>query len=126
MTQTVERPIGGPASESTRELLARRRSEAQDAWARQEAVVIGMREGLDTGPGDEVDHATSRVQLDEQLILVDGLRRHLDELTVAVQREAAGTYGRCERCEQSIPEERLLLFPAATHCVACKQAVERR
>jgi RNA polymerase-binding transcription factor len=42
-----------------------------------------------------------------------------------VARIDAGSYGRCERCGQEIPEERLDAVPYATLCVTCKQLEER-
>jgi DnaK suppressor protein len=51
------------------------------------------------------------------------LRTHLEDLTAAIERCDAGTYGTCERCGARIPDERLAMFPAATHCVLCKQAL---
>jgi DnaK suppressor protein len=42
--------------------------------------------------------------------------REIDE---ALDRLAAGTYGRCVRCGTDIPTERLELRPFAAACVAC-------
>jgi RNA polymerase-binding transcription factor len=110
----------------THEMLTRRHEDAYAMWRREEAVIGAMRDSLDTGPGDEVDHATTRVQLDEQIILADTLHKQVDDLVVAIERCAAGKYGVCERCHVPIPAERLELFPTAIHCVTCKQALERR
>jgi RNA polymerase-binding transcription factor DksA len=108
------------------EMLIRRHEDAYTMWRREEAVVAAMRSSLDTGPGDEVDHATTHAQLDEQIVLADTLHTQVDDLATAIERCEAGTYGNCERCGRPIPVERLELFPAAIHCVACKQALERR
>ncbi len=46
----------------------------------------------------------------------------IDEIDAALARIAAGTYGRCTRCQAEIPEERLELRPFAGTCVACTSA----
>jgi DnaK suppressor protein len=111
---------------STHTMLVRRHEETYEAWRREEAVVAAMREGLDTGPGDEVDNATVRAQLDEQITLAEGLHAQVSDLAAAIERSETGRYGTCDRCHKPIPSERLELFPTAIHCVACKQALERR
>lgn len=42
-----------------------------------------------------------------------------ERLHAALDRLAAGVYGRCERCGQPIHPERLEILPAATLCVSC-------
>ncbi|MFD2093053.1 TraR/DksA family transcriptional regulator [Blastococcus deserti] len=46
----------------------------------------------------------------------------IGEIDAALARIAAGTYGRCTRCQAEIPEERLELRPFAGTCVACTRA----
>jgi DnaK suppressor protein len=36
----------------------------------------------------------------------------------------SGTYGICSECGNPISEKRLLLFPNATRCLACQEALE--
>ena len=48
------------------------------------------------------------------------LLRTIEEIDVALTRIEAGTYGSCDRCGATIPEERLELRPFAATCVACK------
>ncbi|MFI8003330.1 TraR/DksA family transcriptional regulator [Streptomyces sp. NPDC086010] len=52
-------------------------------------------------------------------------RSSLDDLERAAQRLDAGDYGLCEDCGGPIPEERLLVRPAASTCVRCAAAVRR-
>ena len=35
-----------------------------------------------------------------------------------------GTYGICTECGNPISEKRLMLFPNATRCLACQEALE--
>ena len=51
--------------------------------------------------------------------LLAGSRRDLDAIERATQRLEAGTYGRCLRCGEPIPAERLEALPAAETCLAC-------
>lgn len=43
----------------------------------------------------------------------------LGQITEALKRMEAGTYGRCVVCDAPVPFERLLIFPEAPDCVAC-------
>lgn len=48
----------------------------------------------------------------------------LDEVTSALARMDAGTYGNCLDCGSVIPVERLEIMPAARFCVSCQQRNE--
>lgn len=52
-------------------------------------------------------------------------REHLDAVDLALERLAAGDYGRCERCGEPIPAERMEARPTATTCVPCATAGSR-
>ena len=47
------------------------------------------------------------------------LRFTLDDISAALARIEAGTYGACTRCDGQIPRDRLVLRPFATTCVPC-------
>lgn len=51
--------------------------------------------------------------------LLASARQRLAEVDEALARLAAGGYGRCERCGEPVPVERLLARPAARTCVPC-------
>jgi DnaK suppressor protein len=44
----------------------------------------------------------------------------IDEIDVALDRIADGTFGRCAHCGVAIPAERLTIRPFAAGCVACQ------
>ena len=48
------------------------------------------------------------------------LLRTIEEIDAALSRIEAGTYGSCDRCGATIPEERLELRPFTATCVACQ------
>ena len=72
----------------------------------------------DWGVGDELaarDIAEARQQL-AALADVEG----------ALGRMAAGSYGECVDCGEPIATARLKAYPAATRCIECQGALEKR
>ena len=53
--------------------------------------------------------------------LISSARQAVEETTHALRRLDDGTYGRCERCGQDIPAERLEIRPTTRFCVPCQQ-----
>jgi len=51
------------------------------------------------------------------------LLSRVQEIDAALERIAAGTYGRCHSCGNAIPAERLKFRPHAGSCVACPTPV---
>jgi RNA polymerase-binding transcription factor DksA len=125
MPPIAERVAAGHPAGPMHDIMIRHYNAAHEACARQDAVVQAMRDSTDRGPCDEADHAATCAQLDEQKALADALHRHLADLAAAVARCGDGTYGLCQWCRQYIPIERLAAFPAATHCVPCKQLAQQ-
>ncbi|HEX2294596.1 MAG TPA: TraR/DksA C4-type zinc finger protein [Actinomycetota bacterium] len=82
----------------------------------------GIEVGFDGGFADS-GHRTAETA--EVLALVEQLAAHRRDVVAALDRIDAGTFGRCERCGNEIPDERLEAIPTATLCVACKQATGR-
>src|SRR4051795_434621 len=68
---------------------------------------------------DEHDPEGSTIAYERTQIaaLVRQAEQHLTEIDAALQRIAAGTYGRCEVCGQQIPGARLEARPTARTCV---------
>jgi RNA polymerase-binding transcription factor len=113
--------------------LADRRAQLVELRARvlgaaQDIVEGDVEDGeLSSAAGDQhlADHASEMVdrEVDESLeVNAEQLVREIDR---ALGKIDAGTYGKCERCGQGIPEERLEAVPYATLCVSCKQLEER-
>jgi RNA polymerase-binding transcription factor DksA len=55
---------------------------------------------------------------DEIMALATDLRAQLDDVQLALDKLDAGTYGRCEICDEPIGDERLAVMPAARYCMA--------
>lgn len=113
--------------------LDERRSEllglrARVLGAAQDIVEGDVEDGeLSSAAGDQhiADHASEMVdrEVDESLEEnAEGIVREIDRALAKIEE---GTYGRCERCGQEIPDERLEAVPYATLCVSCKQMEER-
>jgi len=82
---------------------------------------------LSSAAGDQhiADHASEMVDREVDVSLEENAEQIVYEIDRAVARIDAGVYGRCERCGQEIPEERLEAVPYATLCIMCKQLEER-
>jgi DnaK suppressor protein len=75
---------------------------------------------------DSADAGTKAFQREHDFALTQNAQDLLDQGERALTRIDAGTYGVCESCGKPIGKGRLLAFPKATLCVACKQREERR
>ncbi|KAA9149951.1 TraR/DksA family transcriptional regulator [Microbacterium lushaniae] len=51
-------------------------------------------------------------------------RRAVEQITGALDRLAAGTYGRCIRCDGAILPARLEVLPSAATCIDCQNRAE--
>jgi DnaK suppressor protein len=75
---------------------------------------------------DEADIGAKAFEREHDLALAQNAQDLLDQGERALSRIDAGTYGVCESCGEPIGKARLMAFPRATLCVACKQRQERR
>lgn len=86
--------------------------------------------------GDSPTHlaelGSGSYEQDFSLHLMENDQEVLDEITAAIERIEAGTYGLCESClaqgrpasKAMIPKMRLKAIPYARDCVACKRKRE--
>ncbi|WP_019179994.1 TraR/DksA family transcriptional regulator [Microbacterium yannicii] len=51
-------------------------------------------------------------------------RAAVEQITAALNRISAGTYGRCTRCGQQIAPARLEVLPHAAACIGCQSHAE--
>lgn len=65
------------------------------------------------------DPAVIQEDRDSTRILLEGARDTVAAAERAVARHHAGSYGRCSRCGEAIPAERLEALPEADTCVSC-------
>lgn len=77
-------------------------------------------EGIDVSSEEGfADSAQATAERSSLISLIDQLHSARREVADALERIAAGTYGKCERCGQEIPFERLEALSSTRLCVAC-------
>jgi RNA polymerase-binding transcription factor DksA len=79
-------------------------------------------EEMDVSPADENEVADSIESYEENSAILKQLELKYNELKVALDKIAKGTYGKCEVCGKEIEIERLEANPAAK---TCKKDIER-
>lgn len=122
---TAKASLGGDKFlEAQRKLLL----EERDAHTKQAAGLRAEAEQLaeERDPGDvQFDEEsgqgdTMNVERERDLALSAQALQQVQEIDVALGKLDKGTYGRCERCGQPIPKERLKALPWAALDVGCK------
>src|SRR5499427_10659568 len=79
----------------------------------------GAAGNLSNMPIHMADLGTDNFEQEFTLSLLQNEEQALEEITAALDRIDAGTFGRCEECQESIPRERLKALPYARHCLDC-------
>jgi len=79
----------------------------------------------ESGVGDSIDAAVDSAndEISSQLVEIES--RELGQIEHALQRIAAGVYGRCEFCSDKITEARLNALPYTNSCIDCQRENER-
>jgi len=114
-----------PVPEQPRDPGARLATERTAAVQRVAALtaqvaVLAEQQALTTHDDEhDPEGVTIGFERAQLLGLLAGSRRDLDAIERAAKRLEAGTYGRCLRCGEPIPAERLEALPAAETCLAC-------
>ncbi len=86
------------------------RADTQSAEESREGSPFGKRE----------EEATEAFELEKRLAMERRLRESLADLTHALTKFDAGTYGKCELCGNDIEPDRLEARPQASLCMRCK------
>ena len=94
--------------------------QAQHAQLRRDLEAIFAAQA-DVATDDEHDPegATIAWERSRTTALIEQAEDHLAELTAALERLAAGSYGVCEVCGRPIGAERLAARPAVRTCIIC-------
>lgn len=74
------------------------------------------------GDGED-ENAEEVATYDANLQLIDSMQSELRDVTDALKRIDAGTYGICKYCQNPIDEHRLRARPTSSSCVACKKTL---
>lgn len=102
--------------------LEAERAEVLERLALLRADLEGFRAASERDNADDEhdpEGATIAFERSQVAALLREGERRLGDLDAALEREAAGTYGVCERCGRDIPVARLEVRPGARTCVAC-------
>jgi DnaK suppressor protein len=70
------------------------------------------------------DVGSESYDMEQNMGLVDNLRRQLEATETALARFDEGVYGICSNCGRPIDPERLEALPHATLCIDCKRQQE--
>ena len=108
--------------ETLREMLIRLQKET---YQRIEELRRDQQQESDAGPADEMDSASTTGEIETHAGLIARAEEKLRYLDEAVERLDAGKYGRCLKCKELIPIERLEAIPFASYCVDCQRALHR-
>lgn len=68
---------------------------------------------------DETENANEVTDLERNFAMEKELENRLNQIKKARGKIVDGTYGTCENCGKSIPEERLRAMPTAGFCMEC-------
>lgn len=79
---------------------------------------------LSNAPLHLADLGTDHFNQELNMSLLENESQTLEEISAALTRMNAGTYGTCESCHQPIGKERLEGIPYTRHCIDCSRAVE--
>lgn len=94
--------------------------QAEELKAQADALALEHEPGDVQFDEEGGEGGTSNVDRELDLVLSAQARAAIAEIDRALGKIDAGTYGKCERCGQPIPEARLEALPYAALCVACK------
>jgi RNA polymerase-binding transcription factor DksA len=111
--------------EALREALEDERARLTEQVTTLDATAVVGAWGDGGFDDDQADSGVATLERDRAQSLAQNARRILDQTEAALRRMDAGTYGKCERCGESIELERLKALPYATLCLADKQMDER-
>jgi len=75
-------------------------------------------------PTDKEELGSDNADQELTLTLLGSEEDILDQVESAIQRIEDGDYGRCEKCSEVIPKNRLDAIPYATDCVRCASQQE--
>lgn len=69
--------------------------------------------------GDDADYASKTAGQSKRMAMQRLWENMLEQVQRAIVRVEQGTYGWCQECGATIPQERLLALPSAALCVGC-------
>ena len=77
-------------------------------------------------PSDQADDADAMSDSDRNQAILRNSLALLNQVSAALTRLDAGTYGKCVRCGRDIAPRRLEALPYVTLCIECQAIVEQQ
>jgi DnaK suppressor protein len=81
---------------------------------------VNIKANVSSAPVHLADVAVAAVDADVEVLHTE--RSIFDEINAALDRIAAGTFGKCTHCGAVISEERLKALPYTPSCVRCARS----
>jgi len=106
------------------DLVRRLGGEVKDLWG-EPPDVSDEEGGTADAPSDRADQGSHEYEEQVGHALAGNEERLLAEVTAALDRIEAGTFGRCGVCGRPIGHDRLRAVPYARFCIACARQEEQ-
>ena len=87
---------------------------------RDEVSELSVADNHPADVGTEVFERSKDIGLRENAFI------QVEKINEALEKMAAGSYGRCDLCSEEIPLERLEAIPQTTLCIRCKEKGEQQ
>ena len=120
--KTTDRPL--TAAQRTR-IRTRLVGDLQGAHDLEAQLRLAIADGIESRRGssnDEIDDpegSNTAFEGAQSRAMLDQTSRHAHEISIALSRIDAGTYGTCTSCGGPIGMGRLEARPSTEHCIAC-------
>ncbi len=103
-------------------LLQRRAERLQLAGANDEAASVVELDQSKVGRLSRMDAIRAQAMAQDTAARRALMLRRIDS---ALDRLEAGNYGRCQHCDEPIPQQRLEFDPAVLYCIGCANELEQ-
>ncbi|MQA13155.1 MAG: dksa/trar family transcriptional regulator [Pseudonocardiaceae bacterium] len=126
--QAPDSALSPAEQQAVRDRLAAQRASTTsrvESLARHHHAIVESAAWSASDDEHDPEGATVAFERAQVRALLDQARRDLDSLDRAARRLRDGTYGRCERCDETIADQRLAALPAATSCIRCATTSRR-
>ena len=114
----------GAKEDRLTELLALQKRTEHDI----ERLRTALQEAIEPASATDDDSADAAADIYERgktISVIQSLQVKLHSIEHAIEVVQQGAYGICEKCGESIPDERLAIMPETTLCVRCASELER-
>ena len=109
-----------------RERLLQARAELLQRMAEERGGLVSRADmAAEHDVRDFENRAQAFSERDDEFAMNEHETAELGAFEEALARLDAGQYGQCKDCSATIPEARLVAYPAALRCIACQTTFEK-